>query len=223
MRIIGIDPGSEISGVAVLEGQNVVFAANLANNVLLDQIAALSEAPNVFVAIESLSAYAGRTKPQIIDTAMWIGELRHRIRSEIFLEPVLIPRNSVKYWIYNTCPEICEPRVRKTMERSDKKRIKDGKKGLRNELGEMRKPSFNYVGDRDIIAAVKSILQLPKGRVGQKNIFGLKDDSWQALAVAVLHRHNLLQEMNGSDTDHHKAAPALKESFRTRNENTLFG
>jgi hypothetical protein len=48
----------------------------------------------------------------------------------------------------------------------------------------MRAASFHFVDDRTVIAALKSIYNIPTPKPGRPNIHGLVDHSWQALAVA---------------------------------------
>ena len=54
----------------------------------------------------------------------------------------------------------------------------------------MREPSFNYVDDRIVCAAMKELFSIEQ-KPGFKNSYGLTKDShaWQALSVAAWQAH----------------------------------
>lgn len=184
-RIIGIDPGSTISGICVLEGKEIIFAANLNNREIFHHVNTYQGIDKCIIAIEDIMPYIGRLSPHTIDTCKFIGELTFRFLRAHFVDDLkLVPRNSVKKWIFDSCPDICLPRIIKKMIAIDKRKVKQGKKGLRKLDGEMRLPSFHYVDDRIVIAALKELYSIPTPKPGKPNIYGLKEHSWQALAVA---------------------------------------
>ena len=70
--------------------------------------------------------------------------------------------------------------------------LKKELKGLINADGEMRKPSFNWVDDSIVKAALKSIYNIPTPKPGKPNLYGITKDShgWQALAVCSFYFHS---------------------------------
>jgi hypothetical protein len=189
-RIIGIDPGSEISGVCVLNGTTIEAAANVSNYELYNFIGQHLGKTKPIIVIEDIAPYNMRLSPQVIDTVKFIGVLTYRFSTNDSIKELkLVPRNSVKKWIFDTCPDICLPRINAKMLTVDKRMVKNGKKGLRKTDGEMRLPSFHYVDDRVVIAALKKLYDIPTPKPGKPNIYGLRDHSWQALATAALIQH----------------------------------
>lgn len=189
-NIIGIDPGNVVSGLCMIEDGKVVYANVFENNKLVDWMYDEVAESSVQIAIEDIVPYTGKMKPQTIDTCKWIGELTYRLKINGFKNIKFIPRSNVRNWIYKTVPDICTPKVIKRMIALDKIRVKQGLRGLRNASGELRKPSFHYVDDRIVIAAVKELYNIPTPKPGKVNIYGLKDHSWQALATAMFLESN---------------------------------
>jgi len=221
MRIIGIDPGSEVSGVAVLEDGKIIYAANLANTDVLSQIQTLCEHPEVYLAVEQLAAYRGRLSPATLLTAQWIGELIYRARVELFIEPILEFRSSIKRWLFDTCPEVAIPRLKTRMLAIDRRNVAKGKKGLRRADGEMRLPSFSFIDDQIVMGLVAAILKMPKRIPFQKNIYGLSAHSYSAAALALFVRHKL-QAANETDSDSQKADRQATTPDHNKKQNKLF-
>lgn len=198
MRIIGIDPGSEISGVAMIGAEcEILHASNPSNSDVLALLRTLIGNEPVILALEALVPYASRLTPHTLSTAEWIGELKFRIKLEGLnvAEMHLIPRNSVKYWVFNTCPEICIPRIDKRIAAADRREVAKGKKGRRKLDGELKAATFHWVDDRIIICCLKHLLNIPTPRPGKSNIYGLVEHSWQALAAAVYCSRNISAAM----------------------------
>jgi hypothetical protein len=87
----------------------------------------------------------------------------------------LVTRNHVKRWCFETFPEVCTPFI-------EKKILKKGY--INKESGQPRKPSFVFVDDKIVTECMKEkyLIEKPKSGFGYK--FGLKEHSWQALAIA---------------------------------------
>jgi hypothetical protein len=121
---------------------------------------------------------------QVIDTCKFIGELVYRLRSEFKkAEYVLVTRNQVKKWVFDSFPEISCDRINKRIEYLDGYRTGRGEKGIRKKDGTLRLPSFHWIDDRVCIAAMKKFWDIPTPKPGKKNVYGLSTHSWQALAL----------------------------------------
>lgn len=185
--VVALDPGPETSGMAVIEAGRIVRAANVANRVLLNIILCLGPKDSLQVLIEDMKAYDGRLSQDLIDTCKWIGELTYRLKqAKIAVE--LIPRSTVKWWIFRTFPEISIPRIEREIIRRD----------LRRDNGELCKPSGVYVKDPIVIAAMKEKWSIPTPKPGQTNRYGLKTHSWQALALASYYLSTIHEEVQAS-------------------------
>lgn len=182
--IWGIDPGSSICGVCQLNSGLIGNCFNIEPEKVYNQILRLSEGSKFIVVIEDIFPYSMRLTPQVIDTCKLIGELAYRFNTCDQVSSVhLVARNSVKKWIFDTQFAICEPRINKKILAKHNRNIKKGLKGMIKLDGEMRQSSFHFVDDRIVIAALKSIYNIPTPKPGKPNIFGLKGHSFQALAV----------------------------------------
>lgn len=182
-RVIGIDVGSSISGVCVLDCGQIVIGFNCENDNLIGRIMEYTKKRDTIVLIEDIRPYDNKLSLQVIDTCKFIGELVYRLKVELSLPYRLIPRSYVKKWIFDAFTLICNDRIKKKILYRHESNIKKGKKGLINKDGEMRKPSFIWVDDRIIVACMKDYWQIPTPKPGKKSLFGLKDHSWQALAL----------------------------------------
>ena len=188
--IWAIDPGNLICGVVQLVDNTIGHCFNLESNSVYRTILKLSDGATFTIVIEDIKPYSLRLTPQVIDTCKIIGELTYRFNHCRQATSVnLVARNSVKKWIFDTQFAICEPRITKKMAAKHTRNIKTGKKGLIKLDGEMRTPSFHWVDDRTVIAALKSIYNIPTPKPGKPNIFGLVDHSWQALSCGAYHYH----------------------------------
>lgn len=121
---------------------------------------------------------------QTIETAKLIGELKYRLKNELYVDFILIPRFDVKRWVFNTFPELVLDRINKKIEYLDIQGQRLGRKRYRRKKdGELYKATLHYVDDRIVIAAMKEYWKLKTPKPGKSNEFGLKSHSWQALAV----------------------------------------
>jgi hypothetical protein len=157
------------------------------------RILRLSEGSQFIVVIEDIFPYSLRLTPEVIATCKLIGRLEEKFESCEGCSSInLIPRNTIKKWIFDTVPEECIPRINKKILLKHNRNIRYGKKGLTKIDGEMRQPSFQWVDDRIVIAALKSIHNIPTPKPGKKNIYGLGSTShaWQALAVCSYFYHS---------------------------------
>jgi hypothetical protein len=188
--IWGIDPGSSTCGIVRLNSGLIGNCLECEPEKVYNQILRLSDGSQFIVVIEDIFPYSMRLTPAVIDTCKLIGELTYRFNTCFQVGSVhLVARNSVKKWIFDTCPDVCNLRIAKKILDKHNRNLKQGKKGLIKLDGEMRQPSFHWVDDRIVIAALKSIYNIPTPKPGKPNIFGLKDHSWQALSVAAWQAH----------------------------------
>lgn len=188
--IWAIDPGNLICGVVQLTGSTIGHCFNEKSCSVYRRILSLSKGQSIEIVIEDIKPYSLRLTPQVIDTCKIIGELTYRFKVCKQVNSVnLVARNSVKKWIFDTCPDIVLPRIEKKMSALHTRKVAKGMKGLIKSDGEMRSPSFHYIDDRSVIAALKSIFSIPTPKPGKPNIFGLVDHSWQALAAGAYFAH----------------------------------
>ncbi len=172
MKIIGIDPGSTVSGFIILTGDEINQADNVINDFLFDRIQAEIR-PGTVVVIEDVAPYSGRLKPQVIETCKFIGELVYRLKTA-GIQHELHPRSAVKKWLFDSCPAIVIPRIE----------AKILKKGRLTKSGEPFKPTFIWVDDRIVIAGLKELWGIETPKPGKKNRFGITKHAWSALALA---------------------------------------
>lgn len=183
-RVIGVDPGSDVSGICVLKDTKVLHASNTPNTEVFDKIKELLGGnPEATVVIEDIFPYSVRLKPEVIATCKFIGELAYRLK-ETGAAVRYVARNSVKKWVFDSFPDICTPRINEKIARLHVWKVKNGKRGYETKTGELRAASFAFVDDRIVIAAIKKLLQIPTPKPGKSNKYGLKAHSWQALAAA---------------------------------------
>ena len=202
----GIDPGSSICGVCELNSGLIGNCFNCEPEMVYHRIMSLCGLNSVTIVIEDISAYSKKLSDDTIETCKVIGDIRKefQIRSpNVRIE--YVARSTVRNWIFNTVPDVVIPRVIARMEYIDKqirkkwaKEVLDGTaepdkppRGLRDKTGKLYAPHFKYVDDRIVIAALKKLYNIPTPKPGKSNIFGLKDHSWQALAVCSYFFHSL--------------------------------
>ena len=159
-------------------------------NSVYKRIMSICGTHRAIVVIEDIFPFSNRLTPSVIDTCKLIGELTYRFNTTENISVKLIPRNTVRNWIFKTVPDVVTPRVIKKMVALDARIVKNGGKGLRNKEGKFYDPHFKFVDDRTVIAALKSIYNIPTPKPGKPNIFGLKNHSWQALAAASFYRYS---------------------------------
>ena len=110
MFFIGIDPGNEKSAVVVVQkyrddlfikleqfllADNEIIKKNLSQYIIHE----CNETDNCFFAIETLQSYGNKFSQTLIDTAIFIGELKQLIESRANKSPALISRKAITgYW-----------------------------------------------------------------------------------------------------------------------------
>ena len=192
--VVGIDPGSSICGVCVLEETQIIGAFNVKYSTLWDKISHFLINPKCTVVIEDIRPYSIQLTPQIIDTCKMIGEMVYRLRKEVGLDPVLISRGEVKKWVFDEFPEICLPVIDKkflkkrflscnVMTKEAEYVFEDGRPF------KMRRGSFVSVNDRMVEKSMQFHYGFELPAPGDGYPFGLKDHSWQALGVATAFIH----------------------------------
>jgi len=173
ITVVAVDPGPEVSGLVVLRYGQIAKAGNLQNaDVLFNIMLELDTKIPLFVLIEDVAAYGARLSGDLIETCKWIGKLQYWLESRNIAYR-LIFRSTVKKWVYDTYPDISIPRVEKEIICRDHRR-KDGA---------YCKPSAKYVNDRIVEAAMRYAWDIKKPKPGQSNQYGLREHSYQALAL----------------------------------------
>lgn len=172
--VVALDPGPVVSGMVIVEDGAIAKASNAGNAALFNIMFDGGKA-NVrpLVLIEDVRPYGVRLSQDFIDTCKWIGELEYRLKT-LNIAYKLIPRSTVKKWIFDTFPDIAVPRIEKEIILRDHRR-KDG---------EYCKPSAGFVNDRIIREAMKKQWSIPTPKPGKTNAYGLSEHSWQALGLA---------------------------------------
>lgn len=183
--IISIDPGDVVSGVTIIKMGCISVSGNLVNPEMMKFIKNNTTGiPNdqIVAVIEDIRPYAAKLTMQIIETCKYIGELRYRL-NEANIASEWPPRSVIKKWIFDSFPAICIPRIEAKILYQDGRNVKLGKKGLRTKDGELRKPSFHYVDDRIVIAAMKEHWNIETPKPGKTNKYKISAHGWQALAA----------------------------------------
>ncbi len=173
-RIIGIDPGTTC-GIVVLDGGQITSVLNITSDIMLSKVSHFLIHPKCTVVVEDIRPYSLRLTPQVIDTCKFIGELNYRLKTWSGAIVEYVVRNHVKKWCFDSFPDVCLPRIRKKIEK---------KMFVNKDTGEFRKPSFVFVDDKMVTESMKELYKIPVPKSGYGYQFGLKEHSWQALAVA---------------------------------------
>lgn len=172
--LIAIDSGSSQSGVVVIKGLKIAYAATLKNVEVLKLIKSTKkEEVDLVVLVEDIKPYSISLTQATIDTCKFIGRVcffmeAGRVKHE------LITRHQVKRWVYDQFPTVVLERICKKIAYKDK----------RNNDGKLRKPSYVYVDDRIVIAAMKDLWKIETPKPGKRNSLGITGHAWQALGVA---------------------------------------
>jgi hypothetical protein len=171
--LIGIDPGSSVSGMVILSGGQIEWAGNPKNDQIFDILSVnIQKNRQIQIVVEDIRPYSLKLSPQIIETCKFLGEMRYRLK-EAGLSVEWIPRNSVKKWVFDTFPQICNTRIAKKIE----------KKGGFSKSGVKLSPTFVYVDDRIVLAAMKERWNIETPKPGKRNSLGITEHSWQALGL----------------------------------------
>lgn len=200
--LISIDVGSDISGICVISNEVIIECVNLSNELVCDKIKEYYVKYTVLVVIEDIRAYSGKLSQDVIDTCKFIGEVCYRLRIELKIDFKLYPRSKVRKWVFDAYGDICVEQINKKIQylddygkRKNDELVAAGKKPkyrrYMTKEGVLRKASFNYVDDRIIIGVMKKLWKIPEPKPFKSNIYGLKDDSWQALALGSYYLYGL--------------------------------
>ena len=171
--LVCVDAGNEKSGYVVFTDNTIGASGVYENEKLIERIFWLQEQEpaRLDVVIEDLAAYTQRLTPEVIDTAKFIGELSYRLKMA-HIEYRLIPRSAIKEWVFKAYPDVAVPLINKKIE----------KKGKKNKDGSWPKPSFVYVDNTIVVAAMRKQFNLPP-TAGKRNRLGITSHAWQALAL----------------------------------------
>lgn len=178
--IIGVDPGSSISGFVALRDGRIDRGKNADNAELFDLIKEYKKVGvRVRVIIEDIRPYSVVLSPYTIQTCKLLGELEYRLKTARIAFK-LVPRTTIREWVFTTYPTQCLPLVIARMQKKKEK----GKLSVVNKNGSLRRPSFHYVEDSVITAVMKKVWNIGDPVPGQKNQYGISEHAWQALALA---------------------------------------
>ena len=164
---IGIDPGCEICGVSVIQNGIIVGAWNIPNEQVYSKITSYV-VMGCKIGVEDIRPYSMRLTPEIIKTCKVIGEMVYRLQVMAGCDVTLISRGEIKKWVFDSFGEAIMPSISAKVA----KKFPD------------RKPTFVFVDDRIVTIAMRSLFQIELPPPGKGYAHGLKDHSWQALAVA---------------------------------------
>jgi hypothetical protein len=172
-KIIAIDPGETISGVATYMDGNIIEGKILTNSEVIPYVKTQIINDDVIVLIEDMRPYNVRSTNTIIDTIKFIGELQYRLTVEVGAHYTLIPRWQIRKWVYDEYQDLIMPSLLKKVENAQKKLTKPRKLAV----------TFAYVDDYAVIRAMKHEWKIPNDNRYYKNKYGLSEHSWQALAL----------------------------------------
>lgn len=191
-QIIGIDAGSDKSGIIVLVKNRIRHGYNIPNNEVIDFVRSLkNDCKEQIVIVEDVRPYNMRITDGIIKTIKFLGELEWRL-SQLGQKYELIPRWSVKQWVFLQFKLLAVPEIEKKIIRSKNLKEKKIKQllaaGKEKEAGDIKitnpSPGFVYVDDRIVANAMRQWWNIKNpSRVGERAAYGLKDHSWQALGL----------------------------------------
>lgn len=201
--IVSIDVGSNMSGICVISNSSIIECVNISNDLVCAKIKEYYVKYRATTIIEDIRAYSSKLSQDVIDTCKFIGELTYRLKNELQVHSFkLYPRSTIRKWVFDAFPDICVAAIDKKIayldeygRRKNEELKEAGKKPKYRRYvtksGELRKASFNYVDDRIVIAVMKRLWKIPEPKPFKPNIYGLKDDSWQALALASYYLYGL--------------------------------
>jgi hypothetical protein len=167
---LSVDPGNLKSGIGIVNRLQITYAANMDNEDVMKIIR--SREKGTVVLIEDMKPYCVPLTQQTIDTCKFIGKMCYFLESKK-IKYELITRHQVKKWVFDMFPTVVLERICKKIEYKNK----------RNNDGKLRRPSYVYVDDRIVIAAMKDLWKIPTPKPGKRNGYGLSEHSWQSLAV----------------------------------------
>jgi hypothetical protein len=180
--LVCVDPGESVSGLVILRNGEIVLAENALHDRLFTVILStnIQKSAHITVLVEDIKPYGLKLSPQIIETCKFLGELRYRLQTAK-INVQWVARNTVKKWVFDAFPEVCIPRIQ----------AKIAKKGAKNKDGGYRQPSFIWVDDRIVIAAMKECWNIETPKPGKTNRYGIKAHAWQALSLGAYYLSDL--------------------------------
>jgi len=186
-RIVGIDPGSSICGIAIIDDGKITGAFNCQIPALWSKISGFLIHPNILVAVEDIKPYSMRLTPAVIDTCKLIGEIVYRLKNEAGVEIRMVTRSEVKKWVFDSFTELCVERIKRKM---DKKMFPACSLETKQEVyvdafgRSKRKENFTQIDDNIVTNAMRVLYNIEPSKRGQKSKNSIKSHAWQALAIA---------------------------------------
>jgi hypothetical protein len=119
----------------------------------------------------------------------------YRLRIETGYDVELVSRAEVKKWVFDTFTDVCVAAIRKKVDKKMYLCCDLSTKELvwLDAFGKSRrKENFTQVDDKVVTEAMKFLYKIPTPKPGDGYKFGLKDHSWQALALANLYKSRCL-------------------------------
>jgi hypothetical protein len=174
--LLGIDPGSEKSGIVLLKDHTILKGDTLSNEdmfTLVDKYSIFTPDQKFFVVYEDIRPYTSRFNMATINTCKVIGRLEYVLNQQRIAYKA-ISRNEVKAFVYNKYTTELMEDIKKKILRKKRFRLN----------GEPFKPSFQHVDDRIVKKAMKLYWGLGTPKPGKPAANGIKDHAWQALAAA---------------------------------------
>ena len=192
--MIGIDVGSDKSGIAVILDCRIHKACVSNNGSVIGLIREYTKEYDVFVVIEDIVSYDGKVNKDILATVRWIGELTYRLRAELNVKYDIMERWKVKQWCFDNYKAVCLPEIEKNIVRLDNYAIhyneanKDNKGFVKRKRyikkdGSYYSGSFAYVDDRIVIKVMKAHWCIETPKAFKSNPYGLSSHSWQSLGL----------------------------------------
>lgn len=176
--VLGIDPGSENSGIVtfqLFDEWELLSGSNVSNEglfELIDKYTLFDDKVNLFIVYEDIRPFTSRFNMDTINTCKMIGRLEC-VLNQRRVPFKAITRNEVKNFVFKRYPDIVLPVVIGKIE----------KKGGVSKKGKPLKPSFQYVDDRIVHAAMRYEYKIEKQKRGKTNMYGISTHAWQALGV----------------------------------------
>lgn len=192
--IIAVDPGSLTSGVVTIVDGIIKEAIDALPNeevylYILRSLPVNRHQGNAIALIEDIKPYSVKLSQQTIDTAKFIGELRYCLQGHP-LPYKEIPRSAIKEWINLQYRHIVRRLLDKKVEyRStmNDRLVLEGKiekNNLVKKDGDLKAATYVWIDDRMVSAAMRAQWDIKKPKPGHKSELGLKNHSFQALALA---------------------------------------
>lgn len=183
-KMIGLDAGSEKSGIIVLENSKIREGYNIPNDEVVDFIINESKSgEHLYIVIEDVRPYNMRITTGIIQTIKFLGETEYRLKSAN-IAFTLIPRWEVKKWVYDKFTDMANIEIQKNIIRHNaREQKKCESKGVEFKPKD-RSITFVYVDDRIVQKAMRLHWNIERQKgFAKKAMYNLKDHAWQSLAL----------------------------------------